>query len=241
MTLTDDRAAGLTSSPVEALRYENVINHPLESSGKTIQMVPRGARVLDVGCGIGGLGQLLRDVRGAEVIGIEPHPARAEAARLRGLTVHTGLLDAPLLANLGQFDVILFADVLEHLVAPEEMLRLAATGLRPDGTVIASTPNVAHWTVRLSLLAGNFDYAPIGIMDATHLRWFTVKTIDQLFESAGFQIVEYAGAAGTWMKQYGQWPIAWIPTKRRHQMVHWLAQKIPGLFACQHVVRAVRR
>lgn len=241
MTLTDDRAAGLTTAPVEALRYDNDQDLAFESSGQIVSMIPQGARVLDVGCGTGWLARLIHARRDAEVVGLEPHPIRAQAARDQGLTVHTGELSAETLDELGKFDVILFADVLEHLVSPADVLRLAATGLCRGGSIIASIPNVAHWTVRWNLLAGKFDYAPVGIMDATHVRWFTRKTVRQLFDTAGLRVAEHVASAGTWMIEYRRRPFSWIRPRTRQRLICRLSQKWPGLFGCQHVVRGVLR
>src|SRR5262245_42234591 len=73
----------------------------------------------------------------------------------------------------GRFDTIVLADVIEHLPDPAEMVSLLKQGLVPDGSIVASVPNVAHWFVRIDLLRGSFNYQEMGIMDATHLRWFT--------------------------------------------------------------------
>ena len=86
------------------------------------------------------------------------------------------------------FDAIVFADVLEHLDDPGPMLRAARRWLRPEGTLLASIPNVANVAVRLSLLAGRFEYADRGILDRTHLRFFTRRSARRAIEAAGFRI-----------------------------------------------------
>ena len=88
------------------------------------------------------------------------------------------------------FDVVLAGDVLEHLVAPEPVLRRAARLLRPGGRVVVSLPNVAHVDVRLSLLQGRWNYRPWGLLDRTHLRFFTREGIEALVEQAGLVITE---------------------------------------------------
>jgi Methyltransferase domain len=134
--------------------------------------------------------------------------------------------------------VVLFADVLEHFTDPFEVLRLAQTFLRAGGRVVASVPNVAHWTMRLNLLRGRFDYRSVGIMDATHLRWFTVRSLQRLFIQAGYRILESKASAGLWMEEYRLPPWRWLPPPVLTKLVHWAAQTWPALFGCQHVIRA---
>ena len=153
-------------------------------------MIPSGARVLDVGCGTGSVSRLIIDACQCTVFGIEPDADRAAAASANGIEVVGAQLTEELIPQLGLFDVVLFADVLEHLVDPFETLRLAQKFLRVGGAIVASLPNVAHWTVRLNLLRGRFDYQPVGIMDATHLRWFTLRSLHRLFTQADYRIVE---------------------------------------------------
>ena len=130
------------------------------------------------------------------MVGVEPNAERAQAERSRGHSVRTGYYDESSAAELGRFDVILFADVLEHMPHPGPVLRLARQWLAPNGCVIASIPNVAHRTIRLSLLGGQFTCTPFGLMDATHLRWFTVQSTRQLFVGAGFTRTELDCTSG---------------------------------------------
>jgi SAM-dependent methyltransferase len=88
-----------------------------------------------------------------------------------------------------KFDRILLLDILEHLSYPERILRQCTELLQKDGEVIVSVPNVANISVRLSLLFGNFNYADRGILDRTHVRWFTRKTARQFLRDAGYRIV----------------------------------------------------
>lgn len=239
MTAPDDHARGFTSEPIDPNRYEGQTADPFESTGIILEMIPPGSRVLDVGCGTGSITELIRDLRGADVVGIEPQPERALRARARGLDVRHGCLTEALVGELGRFDVVVFADVLEHLADPIDLLLLARQALAPGGSVVASVPNVAHWTVRLDLLRGRFHYSSIGIMDATHLRWFTRLGVQNLFHSAGFAVETIRGSAGVWMPDY-QWrkPWRWIPPARRERWVRRAAGRWPTLFGCQHVVQA---
>jgi SAM-dependent methyltransferase len=152
------------------------------------RLVPADAcRILEVGCGEGRLGARLKALRpGREVFGVEREPAAAAvAARNLDRVFHLDVEqdDPPLEA--GSLDVLLYGDVLEHLVDPLAALRRHRRLLRPGGIVLASVPNVQHHTVLTALLAGDFQYQPSGLLDATHLRFFTWSTVFKLFLDAG--------------------------------------------------------
>lgn len=237
-TISPDAGAGgfLTVAP-DPYRYDG--NHeldPWEVSGMITELVPIGARVLDVGCGTGALSVVLRDERHATVFGVEPDAHRAARAAERGIDVHTGVLTPGLSATTGMFDVAIFADVLEHLPDPLGELVKVAPFVKPDGVVIVSVPNVAHWSVRFELLFGRFRYARFGIMDATHLRWFTEETILQVMDQAGLDVVRVQQTAGTMLLCYRETRLAKIPERWRSRAVRRLSQLFPRLFGCQHIV-----
>ena len=159
-----------------------------EQNRALVSAIGRPRFVLDVGCG-SGLNGAAAKRRGAHVTGVEIEPAAAAQARTRLDTVHTGdLFTAP----LESYDLILLADVLEHLVDPAAALRHLLPHLDDGGHVIASLPNVAAWTNRLSLLAGRWDYQPSGILDETHLRFFTLRSAVRLLEEAGLEVLHTA-------------------------------------------------
>jgi methionine biosynthesis protein MetW len=224
---------------LDPLRYDVYTNAPQEVAIMLAELVPVGSRVLDVGCGTGCVSQIIADTRDAKIIGIEPNSCRAAAARARGLEVHEGLLTPELLERLKPFDVIVFADVLEHVADPGDFLQLTHRALLPGGRVIASVPNVAHWSVRVDLLRGRFDYQPCGIRDATHLRWFTAETIRLLFESSGLRVISLRHTAGVLLPEYNaRLPWRWIPRHRRDPIIRALALRLPLLFGCQHIIHA---
>ncbi len=235
----DENAAGLLRGAVDPLRYDGHFVDPDEVSGIIVRMIPEGSRVLDVGCGAGSLSQIVADHCRADVVGIEPDPARAERAMRRGIQVHVGYFDRPLIAGLGLFDVVLFADVLEHLPNPYTLLLTAREALRQHGCVIVSVPNVAHWSVRACLLRGKFEYQPWGIMDATHLRWFTAESIKSLLAASGFVAAEYRATAGLVLcDNYGRAPLRWLSGGIRARMLRWGCRHWPALFGSQHVLKA---
>jgi methionine biosynthesis protein MetW len=225
---------------LDPLRYDTHMDAPQEVARMLAELVPIGSRVLDVGCGTGALSRIIADTRNAQIIGIEPNPSRAAAARARGLEVHEEPFTPAVLEALELFDVVMFADVLEHVAAPENFLQLAHRALLPGGRVIASVPNVAHWSVRWDLLRGRFEYQPSGIRDATHLRWFTAASVRQLFESSGLRVVSLGQTAGVILPDYGsRRPWRWMSPDLRDPTVRALARWLPLLFGCQHIIHAI--
>jgi 2-polyprenyl-3-methyl-5-hydroxy-6-metoxy-1,4-benzoquinol methylase len=147
---------------------------------KLVEAVGTGKRVLDVGCSSGYLAQT-----GNSVVGIELDPAAAAEAEPWCERVLVGDVETMPLDGLGHFDVILCGDLLEHLRDP----RAALARLRPLGDrLVASTPNVANWAIRLSLLGGRWRYTERGILDRTHTHLFTRATLREAVESAGWRV-----------------------------------------------------
>jgi len=155
-----------------------------------LALVPESARrVLDVGCGAGRLGEALKARQEAEVVGIEMNEEAAAVARQRLDHVLVGdVEELTLNFEPGSFDAIVCGDILEHLREPERLLRQARKWLASEGCLIASIPNVRHHSVVCSLLQGNWTYESAGLLDRTHLRFFTRREIEKLFVRAGFQI-----------------------------------------------------
>ena len=235
----DASGQGLLGHTLDPLRYNLATYQPHEVTGILQDMMPSGVRVLDVGCGAGVITLIANADKSNEVHGIEPDPDRAKVSAERGLIMECGLLDAAYFERRGQFDVIMMIDVLEHLVDPQAMLALVKQGLRPGGCVLISVPNVAHWTVRLKLLFGRFDYTETGIMDATHLRWFYEGSIRHLVEGQGFRITDLRQSAGAFMwSYYARPPFKWLPAGARDRLIHRLTRLFPGLFGFQHVLKA---
>jgi methionine biosynthesis protein MetW len=206
---------------------------------KLASLIAPHSHILDVGCGTGSVTDLLRHETQGTIIGIEPDVERAQRAAARGLDVHQGILSADFLRQHGPFDYIVFADVLEHLPNPAEIVVLAKGGLREGGSLIASLPNVAHWFVRTDLLWGRFNYQDCGIMDATHLRWFTQRTAQEFFERLGFQITAFEYTLNLDLPDYKRRaPWRWMQPRLRRRLVRRLAKAWPGLFSSQHILRA---
>lgn len=148
-----------------------------------LQMTGTGNRVLEVGCAVGHVTEQLV-AAGNSVVGVEIDPAAAQAAREFADRVHVIDLDITPVSDVEheQFDVIIFGDVLEHLRHPGRTLADALSLLAGGGRVIISVPNVAHIDVRLMLLEGRWTYQTTGLMDDTHLRWFTKTSLRELLD-----------------------------------------------------------
>jgi len=144
--------------------------------------------ILEVGCGEGILGGRLKAANPqATVLGIEREPEVADRARRRldqVFTLDVQNEDPPLAP--ASLDCILFGDVLEHLIDPGEVLLRYRKFLKPEGIVLCSIPNVQHHSIVQALIKGDFQYAPDGLLDATHLRFFTYSTIIKLGSSFNF-------------------------------------------------------
>jgi SAM-dependent methyltransferase len=202
--------------------------------------MPSHVRVLDVGCGTGAVTLVANHGKNNEVWGIEPDPERAALAGTRGINVTRGTLDHTFVQSHPPFDVVMLTDVLEHVAAPAELLGLAASAVKPGGLVLLSVPNVAHWTMRLHLLRGCFDYTETGIRDATHLRWFTETTICALVQECGLDVVCAQHSAGNDLPEYRHFPWRLLPDRVRRPLVRRLTQVAPRLFGCQHVISTRR-
>jgi 2-polyprenyl-3-methyl-5-hydroxy-6-metoxy-1,4-benzoquinol methylase len=183
------------------MNYEQVYENKQESyfshsRPELLPFVPANLRkVLDVGCGNGAFGAMLKKNRQCEVWGIEPSKAAALEAEKHLDKVINGLFIRDMPEMAGQkFDVIFFNDVLEHLVDPDEALSYCKQLLNPNGCVIASIPNIRWYPVILSLIwYKDFKYEEAGVMDKTHLRFFTVKGMRRLFENNGYKVISAEG------------------------------------------------
>lgn len=183
---------------------------------------------MDIGCGEGALAQQLQSM-GKSVVAVEFDEQKAAKARsfcrrvIVGNVGSSSVLES--LQSLGQrYDLIVCSEVLEHLADPVCVLKRLARFLKAQGAVVAVIPNVAFYKTRLMLLRGRWDYADQGILDRTHLRFFTRKTVCELFSSAGYTLQ------------------AVLPThySRRFSFLYdRLIHRWPALFGEQFVVRAL--
>jgi 2-polyprenyl-3-methyl-5-hydroxy-6-metoxy-1,4-benzoquinol methylase len=168
------------------------LDAPNESRAMSVRLVGSGKHVVEFGCATGRVTSALAQ-QGCRVTGIDCDAEAAERARPYADEIVILDLDDPEFdAKLAgqRWEVALFGDVLEHLRDPLHVLRRTRPLLEPHGTLVVSVPNVAHADVRLALLAGEFPYRPFGLLDETHLRFFTLSSLTRLLEDAGYLIVD---------------------------------------------------
>jgi 2-polyprenyl-3-methyl-5-hydroxy-6-metoxy-1,4-benzoquinol methylase len=178
-----------TESSSSYYQFEDLNNAIIRLFCNARQCDRKLGSVLDLGCGRARLGLEVERL-GYTVAGIDNNPVACATARTRiseVVELDFMKLDAVAAALNGrQFDWIMAADVLEHSAEPQTALRFYRRFLKPDGRLIVSLPNVAVWDNRFRLLFGRFDYRDSGVMDRTHLRFFTFRTARELIIEAGF-------------------------------------------------------
>ncbi len=185
-------------------------------------------RVLDVGCGSGYLGRAIKTNASCEIVGLELNEQLAQKAALYldkvfCENVETFTLPYP----QGYFDCIIMADVLEHLVDPWNVLVEYVQYLADDGIIILSLPNVRHYRVVGRLILGRWDYEKSGILDSTHLRFFTRKSILDMLDLAGLE-------PRTIEQIYRARPIA--------KLINWLCfNRFEAFLVQQYVVKARKK
>lgn len=146
-----------------------------------------GTHVLDLGCSQGLLAKPLRE-KGVRTTGVDVGPPERVSPDLEAY--HRRDLEEPLEIPEGRvFDYVVVADVIEHVKNREQLLKSARRYLKPDGRLLISTPNIAIWFYRLSLLAGRFEYGPRGVLDETHVHLFTQSTFRREVERGGFRVL----------------------------------------------------
>lgn len=161
-------------------------------------------RILDVGCGYGYTGELLKNKGAVEIEGIEIDSDAGEEAKRHLDRIYQGSAEDPdLISSLGSYDCIICADLLEHLIDPWKTLTLLRSHLKKNGRLVCSIPNIRYFKVIFSLLVfGEWKYQESGILDKAHLRFFTRKSINLMFKQTGYMT--------TIIKQKTRWVTAII-------------------------------
>lgn len=179
--------------------------NPYGSMATIKGFIKDGTRVLDVGCAGGYLG---KHFLSNEFYGIDGNVDAVEEAKKsykKVVLADLNKIPEKLIFN-EKFDYVVFADVLEHLLHPKEILQHFRNYLKDGGQIIVSVPNVALWRVRLNLLLGKFDYSDYGVLDRTHVHLYTFKSTEELLHSAGLRVIHATGAA------YALGPLAKLPS-----------------------------
>lgn len=181
-----------------------------------------GQRVLDVGCGRGHLGKLIRE-RGNWVGGIELSSNAAGLARKELDAVWNFDTEGPWPADLqkGDFDLVVLSEFVEHVFDPAAVLKSVRGALKPGGHIIVTTPNFMTWTNRIKFVLGKFKYEEQGMFDFGHIRWFTYRYLKEVLAETGFRITDERHII--------------FPGKLTR-----LLRYFPSLFAWQFIVRALK-
>jgi SAM-dependent methyltransferase len=163
---------------------------------------PGCREVLEIGCGRGATGAFLQERIGCRVTGVELNPvvARAAAEHLHRVVVGDALEVDP----GGPFDAVVACELFEHLTEGDVFLAKLRSWLRPGGRAVLSVPNVGHHAVVEDLLAGRWDYLPVGLLCSTHYRFFTRRTLEDMLRAAGltdFEIVAQPTDQAEWLGQ----------------------------------------
>jgi len=185
------------------LKYDNEtfeVDKLKENNIDRIQlgMVPENSNVLEIGCATGYMSEYLIQKMGCKVTGIEIDPHHAETAKdkchrfiLGGIDDYSVQQQLDLLVlEQGRFDVVFMSQVIEHIASPENVLVKIQDWLDPKGCLVISTCNIAHWKYRLKLLFGKWEYEKYGILDETHLRFFTTHSFRKVLENCGYRVVD---------------------------------------------------
>lgn len=198
----------------------------------------RGGTLLDLGAAGGELGSSLRG-QFTKTIGFEYNVDCLP--QLKGRFDQVVITDLERVKSLPQsVDAIVLADVLEHLRNPATALRLVREAVTPEGYVFISVPNIANITVRLGLLFGIFEYHDRGILDHTHLRFYTMRTIRREIENAGFHILAVSGSSVPVRLIIGRFTPEPV-LRLGERVLTWITRIWRGLFAYQIIVVAQRR
>lgn len=166
-------------------------NLPNNAQSYEISMIGWNKKVLELGPGGADLTRAMRD-RNCHVTCIEYDPdAMEDLSELADHVIVADLNDPATLEGVdGTFDVIVAGDVIEHLLEPQRVVNQLARLLAPGGKLVVSLPHIAHVDIRLGLLQGRFDYSPLGLLDETHIRFFTIDTIKKLLNNAGLMMID---------------------------------------------------
>lgn len=163
---------------------------PNSSWYKAFNYIKPGSRVLDIGCSSGTFGRVLIQEKNCVVDGVELDKGDFDEAKKHLRKVYRLNIESDSLELLTDtYDFIYFGDVIEHLVTPGRTLKRIKTLLKPTGKIVFSVPNMAHLSVRLMLLAGDFTRGETGLLDKTHLHFYTFTELQRVFREGGYEIV----------------------------------------------------
>lgn len=153
-----------------------------------VRLIKNKQTILDVGCYMGALGEYLIKNCQSKVYGIDINKEAINYAKTRLSDARVCNIETENITYKNKFDLIIFGDVIEHLRNPEEILNKIKENLKENGGIIVSVPNVANIETRFNLLRGKFEYTNTGILDKTHVHFYTKNSLQSLLEKNGFKI-----------------------------------------------------
>lgn len=164
--------------------------------------IKEGSTILDFGCSTGYFGKFLKDAKNCTVYGLEISPDKEEAKKVLD-GVYSFDLDGDWSSDVYErkYDALFYGDVLEHLKYPQQALEKSKKLLKQNGKIFISTPNIAHISTRLELLGGNFEYEKMGILDNTHLKYFTLNSFTKIAHAAGYRVVRVDSSTNDYPKE----------------------------------------
>lgn len=203
---------------------------------KVLALIGEDQSILEIGCHTGYLGEVLKR-KGNRVWGVEINNDAASKAKTFYETVFVGdIEDEDLWDAINQkFDVLLFLDVLEHLVDPWKILVKCRKFLNPEGFVLVTFPNTAFYSVRKSLFLGRFNYQDSGILDKTHLRFFTFYSARQFIKDCGYSVAD-------WHVTYSELPLEYrLPFLKKfyNKVRPFISKRFPNLFGAVILFKAI--
>jgi SAM-dependent methyltransferase len=175
------------------IQFDPKVFDPLNIDRQSIESIPDHSRVLEIGCATGFAGEYLIKQKDCYVVGVDVGKDEAAIAKKRLNKVIVGdIEDSSIQKSINEkFDIVYASALVEHLKDPWAALTAWRKFLKKDGQLVITTSNIAHWSMRIKLMKGNFNYEPFGILDNTHLRFFTYNSFKKAAESSGYTVLHY--------------------------------------------------
>ena len=206
----------------------SLYNDTYTSRCKIFRQIPRGSKVLEIGCGDGRLANVLSIRKKCRVFCVEKDFKMARIGNNKCVEIlNIDIENAGLPYETGSFDCIVLGNVLEHFKEPSKILTDLKKYLSEKGFIIYSVPNIVNWYSRLTILSGKFEYSETGVFDKTHLRFYDLRSAKKLAIDAGYRI--------TWLDVT---PSVYLFKERLNFLWYRLAVSWKNLFADEFIIQA---
>jgi len=206
----------------------SLYNDTYTSRCKIFRQIPRGSKVLEIGCGDGRLANVLSIRKKCRVFCVEKDFKMARIGNNKCVEIlNIDIENAGLPYETGSFDCIVLGNVLEHFKEPSKILTDLKKYLSEKGFIIYSVPSIVNWYSRLTILSGKFEYSETGVFDKTHLRFYDLRSAKKLAIDAGYRI--------TWLDVT---PSVYLFKERLNFLWYRLAVSWKNLFADEFIIQA---